>query len=120
MARILALLSLLVGYGVASTAIGSRPDDDRSCCAAGHALRSPIGPFGRGDCAYDREVDFALVSAVRADDSDENDSEDDVREVGEPPRSLVRDRDLFLRTLSDPSAFVSRSAAPTWRIPLLC
>jgi hypothetical protein len=119
MARILALLSLIVTSGISLTDMNRGPAGDRTHPGYTQNLRRPINPAGLGDCAFNRGTQF-LVLSDRVVDRDENDNEDDFREVSEPPRTFEQLRDLISRTGSQAVTFITPLAAPTWRTPLLC
>jgi hypothetical protein len=119
MAKILAILSLIVTCGISLTDVSRGAADDRTHPGYAQNLRTPINPTGLGDCAFNRGTHFIVLSD-RVVDRDENDNEDDFREVSEPPRTFEQLRDLIARTISYPITFITPLAAPTWRTPLLC
>jgi hypothetical protein len=119
MARILAILSLVVIFGISLTEINRGPAGDRTHLGSIQNLRRPINPAGLGDCTFSRGTQVFVLSD-RVVDRDENDNEDDFRKVGEPPRTFEEVRDLISRTVAHPVTFITPLAAPTWRAPLLC
>ncbi len=119
MARILALLTLVVTCGIGLTEVNRGPAGDRTHLGSIQNLRRPINPAGLRECAFNRDAQIFDVSD-RVVDRDENDNEDDFREVGEPPRTFEQVRNLISRTIAQPVTFITPLAAPTWRTPLLC
>ncbi len=119
MARIFAILSLVVIYGISLTEVNRGPAGDRTDPGYIQNLRRPINPAGLGDCTFNRGTQVFVLSD-RVVDRDENDNEDDFREVGEPPRTFEQVRDLISRTVAHPVTFITSLAAPAWQTPLLC
>jgi len=119
MARILAILSLVVTCGISLTEVNRGPAGDRTHLGTIENLRRAINPAGLGDCDFNRGTEVFVLSD-RVVDRDENDNEDDFREVGEPPRTFIQVRNLISRAIAHSVTFMTPLAAPTWRTPLLC